>query len=178
MINTKIIKAILPIEDDNITIRLVNYYDIDWYIDNIRSEYYYKYMQSNFSLTSKTAFRTHFLNIITDCISGSDAWCIRLIMLDNNEKIGGCSIFNHKNTDDYELGYFIIPLYQNKGYGYKLLNTITHSIINNITNINLILDIHNNNKASIKIAEKVGYKRYSEDMHYSKYIIGIQQPLC
>lgn len=81
-----------------------------------------------------------------------------IIDLLNNEFVG---FFDVKNIDwsipKAEIGYFIDKNNTGKGLAKKALNEIARHFFNNLKFSKLLLRIHNNNKASINVAEKCGF---------------------
>ena len=88
-----------------------------------------------------------FEEFVSRSFSGDDIHYI--IMNENAEKIGHVHIMQNN-----EIGYSVIPQFQNKGTGTEAVK----KIIEMHPREKYFLTIHNQNKASIRIAEKNGFQ--------------------
>jgi len=88
-----------------------------------------------------------FEEFVSRAFSGDDIHYI--IMNENEEKIGHVHIMQNN-----EIGYAIIPQFQNKGIGTEAVKKIMEMHPRE----RYFLTIHNQNKASIRLAEKNGFQ--------------------
>ena len=88
-----------------------------------------------------------FEEFVARAFSGGDIHYI--IMKENGKKIGHVHIMQNN-----EIGYAVIPQFQNKGIGTEAVKKIMEMHPRE----RYFLTIHNQNKASIRIAEKIGFK--------------------
>lgn len=88
-----------------------------------------------------------FEEFVSRAFSGGDIHYI--IMNENEEKIGHVHIMQNN-----EIGYAVIPQFQNKGIGTEVVKKIMAMHPRG----RYFLTIHNQNTASIRIAEKNGFK--------------------
>lgn len=82
----------------------------------------------------------------------------------NTSRIIGAVNFNFMHTDAApfaEIGYKIDSLYQNQGIGYEACVTAINVIRNEYCFERIDARIHPDNTASIKLAEKIGFKPIS-----------------
>lgn len=161
MVNIVNLKNILPITYGDKVLRLMSLYDIQWYTDNCRKEYYEHYMDFKFSsdITRdklENIFNKLAVEYICNTQSNNEA---RLVLCIDSEIIGGVTIYE-KCNDILELGYFVIPEYSSKGIGYAMLNELITKIkTSNIPYSKIIFTIREDNIASIKLAEKLGFSK-------------------
>lgn len=80
----------------------------------------------------------------------------RYVIIKNNELIGGIALI-----DDKYISYFIVPEYRNNGIATDILKEFTKKVIE--TNYEVYIQIMKGNKASMRVGEKVGYSKISEN---------------
>jgi ribosomal-protein-serine acetyltransferase len=82
-----------------------------------------------------------------------------IIDTSNQEFVGFVDVKNIDwNILKAELGYFIDEKYTGKSIATNALNLITCHLFNELKFVKLLLRIHRDNKSSIRIAEKCGFK--------------------
>lgn len=105
----------------------------------------------------------------------NDVFQWSIILKKNNECIGQISVQEKDNVVDKsirDIGWFINPKYQRKGYAYETAKAILDYMFNevNIKEINTGAAI--NNPASWKLMEKLGFTRISDKTHIIHYTFG------
>lgn len=166
MFNFKDFCNILPIVFDDKILNFITFEDIDWYSDNCRKPYYEKYLDFKFSKDIK---QDKFKEILYNLIVGyklkiGELIDLRLLLKNSNGTIiGGCTVFNKRGTNDIELAYFILPEYQHNGYAKVMINNLMYAITkSDIKFDKFILQIREDNKASINLAKNLGFKKLHE----------------
>lgn len=169
------LKKILPLKLDRTQLDLLTYKDIDWYINTIKTPFFNEYIDYKFLDVTDTELKFKLTNLAMSYslnmrISGE----ARLILRDkvSGDKIGGCTLFESDNTS-LEIGYWILPAYQNKGYAKELMSNIIEQLFK-LKNIKVIrLVIREDNFKSIMLAEKCGFSKsgsfigkYKENLVY------------
>lgn len=89
-----------------------------------------------------------------------------IILKDSNEKIGTCGFhcWNHENGE-VELGYDLQPAYWKQGYMREALTEILDFAKENMHIEKVYAHIYPENLASVRIAEKMGFKRTGEQYY-------------
>lgn len=175
MYNIANLKKILPITYNRLDLELLSYKDLDWYIDALKSSFFNEYIDYKFLDVSDSELRFKLTNLaLSYKLSMQIQGECRFILVDKltNQKIGGCTLFE-TDKSSIEVGYWVLPAYQNKGYAKELMNNIKETLFK-LKNINIIrLVIREDNIKSIMIAEKSGFKRinsflgkYKENLVY------------
>lgn len=176
MKNIKLLNNVLPIIFDNKRLTLISFNDIEWYISNCRKAYYEEYLDFKFSKDiTKDKLRETLYNLVVSYRLNIKSYGeARLLLRDiyNNEIYGGCTIFERENST-IEIAYFIIPKYQGKGIGKKMLFNLCKALANSSIQFNKItLIIRYDNYNSLALAKSVGFKKLSEFQgKYKKNII-------
>ena len=80
----------------------------------------------------------------------------RYVIVTANKLIGGVAIVNDKY-----ISYFIVPEYRNNGIATDILKKFTKAVIK--TNDKVYIQIMKGNEASMRVGEKAGYSKISED---------------
>lgn len=168
------LKKLLPFNIDNIKLELLTYSDIDWYIEIVKQDFFNKYIDNRFTDTSKEYLRFKLFNLAMSYKTGVKVQGeARLIIKDavTNERIGGCTLFEVEDNT-IEIGYWIIPAFQNKGIAKKLIYNIK-DLVFRLSKIDTIkLTIREDNIVSIIIAEKCGYKKMGDFLgKYKKNLV-------
>ena len=162
MYNINKLKKNLPYDIEELNLKLLDYGDIGWYTDVVKQPFFNEFIDNKFINISEDSIRFKLTNLaMAYKLNMKIAGEARLILRIGDEKIGGCTIFE-KPDNLIEVGYWILPTYQNKGYAKKLISHIKDLIfkLNKIDKIDLI--IREDNLKSIIIAEKSGYTKVSE----------------
>ena len=158
------------IRDNNIVIRRLMYSDVDFYANNLSAKYYTKYMETQLSVIDISRLRAYLIELVTGYENKKYDKGIRFTLYHTNgSKIGGCAILPY-GDNNISFAYFIIPLYQNKGYCIKMMELINKYAIKDIKGYNNIcIKVHKDNNKSLKIAEKLGYKLKETKDNFSYY---------
>lgn len=157
----------LPIKYDNKILDLLTFKDIDWYVNNCMQSYFNEFLDFKFSTQLNEAeLQTHLYNAIISYTfrvkSSSEA---RLLLKDRKSSTiyGGCTVFNTKNSC-IELAYFVVPEHHNKGIATDMLNHLVYALCNsNMAFDKLKIVIREDNIASLKLADKLGFKLNSTE---------------
>ena len=160
MYNIGKLKKQMPFLIDNLEIRLLDYKDIDWYINTAKQDFFNEFIDNKFTDTPYEVLKFRLTNLVMSYRTGVKVQGeARLVIIDSQtgNKIGGCTLFE-KDNHTIEVGYWIVPAYQGKGNAKKLIYNIDKLIFNlkNIDTINLT--IREDNNKSLIIADKCGYK--------------------
>lgn len=93
------------------------------------------------------------------------------IALKETDKIIGDLYFS-KNDKTITLGYTISPIYHRKGYMYELLSTLIPYLFEIFKDYEIVCLVHPNNFASIKLLEKLEFKKeeYSKKINSFIYV--------
>ena len=122
----------------------------------------------NNSLKKKKISYSHHLNWIKKYLN-NDLRNIGKIIYKQKKPIGLIRL--DKKNKVYFISYLIAPKYRKKGYAYKALKLF----IKKIKKIKKIVAIvMNNNKASIKIFEKLSFKLMLKTNKYHKFIYNVK----
>ena len=79
-----------------------------------------------------------------------------------------------KKNKVYFISYLIAPKYRKKGYAYKALKLFIKKIKKIKTIKKIVAIVMNNNKASIKIFEKLSFKLMLKTNKYHKFIYDVK----
>ena len=177
MIHINELNNILPISCEDKNLNLLTFDDMEWYIKNCKKTYYEEFLDFKFSSDIQdNKLREVIYNMIVGYkLKISSGYEARLLLKnkDNNIIYGGCTIFEKNNFNDIEVAYFILPKYQGKNLGTLMLKKICIALKNSTIPFKKItLTIRYDNKASLKVAQKVGFKYLAEvEGKYRKNII-------
>ena len=177
MIHIKELISILPINCRNGELNLLTFDDMEWYIKNCKKPYYEEFLDFKFSTDiHDNKLRESIYNmIISYKLKIGSGYEARLLLKDTktNTVYGGCTVFERNGFKDLEVAYFILPKYQGNNLGTEMLSKVCSALKNsNIPFEKILLTIRYDNKASLKVADKVGFKYLSEvDGKYKKNII-------
>lgn len=153
----KLIQGRIPIESDRLVIRQFRMNDMFKFWDYVSDEELYKYLIcSRFSSRDKSD--TFVMNIV---LSYKQSDLTRFAIADRNtdELVGAISAYikNYGSYIEIELGYWIGREYQGRGYMSEALKAMIDSI-EDIDGLRAIrADILKENKASMKLVEKLGF---------------------
>lgn len=164
MKSIKQLSDILPIRYDDKILRLLSFHDIEWYSNNLRRDYYERYMDFKFSKDiAKERLEQILYQIAIDGLCGTASnHEARLVLCNEESIIGGITIME-KDDASIELGYFIIPEQSSKGLASKMLSVFIDKLRESKVDFKIIrLIIREDNAASIKVAEKLGFKLSNE----------------
>lgn len=177
MIHINELNNILPISCEDKNLNLLTFDDMEWYIKNCKKPYYEEFLDFKFSSDIQdNKLREVIYNMIVGYkLKISSGYEARLLLKDKDNSIiyGGCTIFEKNNFNDIEVAYFILPKYQGKNLGTLMLRNICIALKNSTIPFKKItLTIRYDNKASLKVAQKVGFKYLTEvEGKYRKNII-------
>lgn len=161
MYNIINLKKKLPFKLDRIYLDILTYKDIDWYIDTLKKDFFNEFIDYKFTSVSDAELRFKVTNLamaykLNMKVPGE----ARLIIKDKktDEYLGGCTIYETDNNS-VDIGYWILPAYQGKGYAKELMNHISELVLGlkNISNIRLV--IREDNIKSLMVAEKCGFTK-------------------
>lgn len=143
----------LPIIESNIVIEKLSNEHKDWYLRNLKSEYFSEFLDAKYDSKAELKVNSYIQSIIDLPLRKTNE--IRTIILVDNKIVGGITL--HKMGRGIEIAYFINPVHQRKGYAYKALNVIVQKMKeNNYSDVYAIVQIHN--EASIKLLQKLNFK--------------------
>lgn len=177
MIHIKELIDILPINCGDKKLSILTFDDMDWYIKNCKKPYYEEFLDFKFSsdITDSKLREAIYNMIIGYKLKINSRYEARLLLKDFKGKhiYGGCTVFEKNNTHDIEVAYFVLPKYQGKNLGTDILKSICWALKkSSIPFEKIVLTIRYDNKASIRVAEKAGFKYLTEvDGKYRKNII-------
>lgn len=177
MIHINELNNILPISCEDKNLNLLTFDDMEWYIKNCKKPYYEEFLDFKFSSDIQdNKLREVIYNMIVGYkLKISSGYEARLLLKDKDNSIiyGGCTIFEKNNFNDIEVAYFILPKHQGKNLGTLMLRNICIALKNSTIPFKKItLTIRYDNKASLKVAQKVGFKYLTEvEGKYRKNII-------
>lgn len=159
MINIEKVKEILPIQINQYKLSILSLKYMDKYIDNCVKYYYNQYDDFDFAKDiSRDKLEAYIYKLINSYLFNMaiDGEC-RLILVNNNTLIAGCTIFERKK--DLEIGWWVIPEYQHKNIGYMMMSKIIDELYtSSITFKNLYCVIREDNQPSIKLAQRLGFE--------------------
>lgn len=159
------LKQILPIVYDNRIISLLKFSDLDEYICETRKKYYNTHLDFKITDVSEEKWRKGLSKTIeNEILNIPNSYASRLIIRDSQEDslVGGINIMEH-NDGVLELSYFTTEEYQGNNESYKALDIIMRALAtSNIDFTMYKLDIQNNNKASLRIANKLKFTKTGE----------------
>ena len=167
MIHIKELIDILPVKCKNGSLNILTFDDMDWYIRNCKQHYYEEYLDFKFSsdITDSKLREAIYNMIIGYKLKIPSRYEARLLLKDKSYGViyGGCTVFERNNTSEIEVAYFILPEYQGNNIGTDILKNICIVLKKSLVPFEkIILTIRYDNKASIRVAEKVGFKLLSE----------------
>ena len=177
MIHIKELIDILPIYCGNKELNLLTFDDMNWYIKNCKKPYYEEFLDFKFSTDIQdNKLRESIYNmIISYKLKIGSGYEARLLLKDTNTNTiyGGCTLFERNGFKDLEIAYFIVPKYQGTNLGTEMLNKLCLELKkSSVPFEKIVLTIRYDNKASLKMADKVGFKYLNEvDGKYKKNII-------
>lgn len=167
MIHIKELTDILPINCKSGSLNLLTFDDMNWYIKNCKQPYYEEFLDFKFSsdITDSKLREAIYNMIIGYKLKVTSRYEARLLLKDrdSNRIYGGCTIFERNNTSDIEIAYFVLPEYQGNNIGTDILKSTCKALKESeLPFEKLLLTIRYDNKASIRVAEKAGFKFLSE----------------
>lgn len=177
MIHINELNNILPISCEDKNLNLLAFDDMEWYIRNCKKPYYEEFLDFKFSSDIQDSkLREVIYNMIVGYkLVVSSGYEARLLLKDRENSIiyGGCTIFEKNDFNDIEVAYFILPKYQGKNLGTLMLKKVCIALKNSeIPFKKITLTIRYDNKASLKVAQKAGFKYLTEvEGKYRKNII-------
>lgn len=161
MKNIAELRKTLPIIYNNRKLRMVSFNDIDWYITNTLQPYYEEYIDCKFSSVPRKKLEMQLYNRIKGYVcrvKNSDEARLLLCDCNTNEIIGGITLF--EKDENIEIAYFILPKHQGKNEAYNMLkNSINKLNKSNMKFKNITAVIREDNTKSIKLIEKLGFRR-------------------
>lgn len=147
------LNSMLPIIDNNITIEKLSNEHKDWYLKNLKDDYFSKFLDVKYNKKAEQKVNSYVQSIIDLPISKTNE--IRTIVIVDGKVVGGITL--HKMNKGIEIAYFINPKHQRKGYAYKALNIIMQKMREyNYDDVYAIVQIHN--EASIRLLQKLNFK--------------------
>lgn len=153
------LKRYLPYYIDGLKLRLITKYDIDRYLENFTLDYMNEFIDTKVH-KDKIDVLKFFLNKLIfsyKCNSRVQGEARLILENNNNEMVAGITLYE-KGDNSIELGYWVLPTYQNKGIAKKLVSE-TISIIKKLSNIKfIILEIREDNTYSHKVAKDNNFK--------------------
>lgn len=157
-----VVKDLLPIYNDRITLRCLSDKHINWYAEQLMQPYFNEYTDIDYRTTSTLTVLRHVLNkLVKYYEEGNNVefiYDLRLVITNKDDDIyyGGITLFKPDTNNIVELGYWVNPLYGNNGIATLVINMIKSSLRN--TEINgFKLRIQPNNKRSIRVALKCNF---------------------
>lgn len=152
------IKSLFPVQADRITLRKYRLSDIFEFWRCISNNELYKYMNCN----RMKEFDEAQAYVMSSIRNYNEPWITRLVIADRHSNIllGVISIYvkvYSNNQIVHEIGYWVGSHNAGKGIGTEAVQLVT-SIVNQ-AEFPIYLDILDGNRASIRIAEKTGYKK-------------------
>ena len=161
MYKIKSLKKLLPFKYNNFELRLINKEDIYWYINNFQSDYFNEFIDDDtvFKLPYEEIEYKLINLVLSYKMSISMSGEARLVYenRDTGEIVAGITIFEVGNNK-VELGYWVIPSYQGKGIGKQIINNTLEVLQKMYLGYKVILEIREDNIASVKLAEGLGFK--------------------
>ena len=156
-----------PVTTDRIKIKPLSKSMTKWYINEIRREYFTEFSDNKAvkDLSTLELYGKLLSLISTYRLAIQFIYEYRTVVYDiNNNPIGGVTLFPLSNKT-IELGYWIVPEEQNKGYGEEALRAITNHIFHifkpsELKSIELCIQSYN--IRSLKLAVKCGFKLCDE----------------
>lgn len=103
----------------------------------------------------------------------NDVFQWSIILKENNECIGQiCVQENGEDKSIRDIGWFINPKYQRKGYAYEAAKTVLDYMFNEVEIEKIDTGAAVCNPASWKLMEKLGFIRRTEKLHTVHYTFG------
>ena len=147
------LNKMLPIIDGSIIIEKLSNEHKDWYLKNLKDEYFSKFLDAKYDSKNELKVNLYIQSIIDLPLSKTNE--IRTVVIIDGKLVGGITL--HKMDKGIEIAYFINPAHQRKGYAYRALNIILQKIkVNDYSDIYAIVQICN--EASIKLLQKLNFK--------------------
>lgn len=162
MLQIKRLKESLPLSiDEDLELNIIDISDLHKYVNILRSEYYQRYTDFDFSGMDRKVLVKIMENQIQYARRGSEVPDETRLLLKNkktNEIVGGCTIYELGNIQNIELAYFILEKYKSRGICKKMLSRLITMLTQNLNITYILLEIRQDNKPSIKIAETLGFR--------------------
>lgn len=164
MYNIIKLKEQLPYKYKSYTLNLIDYCDIDMYLENFTKDYMNEFIDLKVNKNSNLdSLKLKLKKLVFSYNSNSKVnGEARLILKDNisNEMVAGVTIYEN-GDNKVSLGYWVLPTYQNKGIAKELIGQ-TINIVKKLDNISSIeLEIREDNKASHKVADSNNFILYN-----------------
>ncbi|MEN8248361.1 MAG: GNAT family N-acetyltransferase [Bacteroidota bacterium] len=81
-----------------------------------------------------------------------------LIRLSDKAKIGTCGMYDREGTDGFDIGYALLPDYENQGYASEAAKKLMEVSFSEFNIKRLSAFTTKDHRASIKLLEKLGFK--------------------
>ena len=96
---------------------------------------------------------------------------------DESEVLGGCGLHTRAGKYAFEIGYWVNKDYQNKGYATEITRGLVKTAfeLSDIDHINIHCDV--DNAASLRVIEKVGFRKEGVLLHEQKDADGVFRDL-
>lgn len=100
-----------------------------------------------------------------------DVFCWSIILKENNECIGQITVQEKEGypSDIRDIGWFINPKYQRKGYASETARKIIDYMFDEVGIIKILTGAAIANPASWRLMEKLGFKRLANQNRFVKY---------
>ena len=105
--------------------------------------------------------------------SNEDVFCWTIELKETHEVIGQISVQDGPNKiikEERDIGWFLDPMYQKKGYAYEAALEVLKYMFLEVGITKIITSSAKNNKSSYLLMERLGFKR-QDTTHYVKYTL-------
>lgn len=162
MVDTKDFKIDI---DEHLSIEIVKIADIDWYVNSIFKPFFYEHLEykpggqlDKLKVKAKLTVLIGEYNFNNKLNSD-----VRLIIKLDGKNVGGVTIIQTGQPNNIELAYWVLPENQGKGIAIRTLKGLIKYIKKEYNEIEIItLQILEGNHSSIKIANKLGFKKFEK----------------
>lgn len=99
--------------------------------------------------------------------NNNDVFIWSVFLKDNNICIGQVSVQENSDSSNVairDIGYYIDPIYQGKGYGYEAVKEILDYMFNKVNILEIQTSVAPQNIASWKLLEKIGFKKNGKNI--------------
>jgi len=164
------LKKLLKLESDRLIIIALDLKNFKLYIENtaaLEKNLGVKVTGKKLNLEMKEIFRKPYQKALKD--KQNYLWYTnwQIILKEENRIIGGITFKGPVNTEgEVEVGYGIEQKYQNKGYMTETLKSIIKWTFKHDKIKSIVAETNKDNKASQRVLEKVGMKKYKEEKTY------------
>jgi len=153
---------------EELTAEILRLKDINWYIDSIFRPFFYEYLEYKpNSDADKLKLKAVLVSLVNEYkINNLFKSDIRLVLKLNGENVGGITLINSGDTPEYiEIAYWVLPEYQRRGICKDAIIKIMSALSNKYNDIKgFKLTILSNNNASLKFADKLGFKEIQREV--------------